>query len=195
MPRILAVNNYPSLERFERLATSLETVGAAVTRADWTEASKKKFDAYDGVVLSGSPDMMSSRRVQEKFAGEVEAILEAKVPVLGVCFGHQMMAHAFGSRVVEDSQHVLKFVRTDVARPEELFEGLRSPLSLLESRHEVVASLPEGFELLASSETTEIAAMKHRKRPLFGIQSHPERFTKSNGDGLDVVANFVRFVE
>ena len=194
MARVLAVNNYPTRERFGRLAKSLEENGARVDVVEWDEASTLRFDSADGVVLSGSPDMMSEPGIQEKYAGEVEAIRHSKVPVLGVCFGHQMMAHAFGSKVVKDGSHVLDMVKTRVLARDPLFEGLPKEVTLLESRWEVVKSLPPGFRLLARSATSRIATMKHESRPLYGVQFHPERYTRENPDGYTVVGNFVRML-
>jgi GMP synthase (glutamine-hydrolysing) len=191
MAKVLAVNNYPTEERFERLRRCLIESGAQVTSIDWNEASASKFNQFDGVALSGAPDMLSQRKTQLKFRPEIEAIFEGKVPILGVCFGHQMMALAFGSEVVEDGEHVLKFVRTDVLSEDPLFTGLPRSLQLLESRHEIVASLPAHFRLLAKSQTSAIAAMKHDKLPLYGVQFHPERYTAENPDGRAVVGNFV----
>jgi GMP synthase (glutamine-hydrolysing) len=193
--RVLAVNNYPTLERFERLRQCVEANGAAVSSVDWDGLSRGMFDSYDGVVLSGSPDMMSEERTRAKFVRESEAILESKVPVLGVCFGHQMMARAFGAEVVKDGKHVLEMVETKVLADDPLFEGLPKSMMLLESRHEVVRSLPGGFRLLAKSATSEIASMKHEKRPLYGVQFHPERYTKENPEGNTVVGNFVRILK
>jgi GMP synthase (glutamine-hydrolysing) len=68
-------------------------------------------------------------------------------------------------------------------------------MMLLESRHEIVKSLPDGFDLVAKSETSEIATMRHKSRPLYGIQFHPERYTKENPDGNAVVGNFVRLLK
>ncbi|QQG48682.1 MAG: gamma-glutamyl-gamma-aminobutyrate hydrolase family protein [archaeon] len=194
MVRVLAVNNYPTEERFQRLVDCLSVNGADVSALSWESCSTKTFSKYSGVALSGSPDMMSKPSVQEKFSAEIEAVRDSSVPILGVCFGHQLMAHAFGSAVVEDRQHVLDFVSTNVLTPEGLFSSMPAKLLLLESRHEVVASLPAGFQLLARSETTEVAAMQHKGRPLYGVQSHPERYTKENPDGRDVVGNFVRLL-
>jgi GMP synthase (glutamine-hydrolysing) len=191
---VLAVNNYPTRERFERLVKALAGNGARVTSVDWDRASPRLFDSYDGVALSGSPDMMSEDRVAAKFRKEMESILDAKVPILGVCFGHQMIARAFGAEVVKDGRHVLEMVKTDVLVGDPLFEGLPRSLMLLESRHEVVRSLPRGFRLLASSSTSQIATMKHESRPLYGVQFHPERYTKENSDGKAVVGNFVRLL-
>lgn len=191
MVKILAVNNYPTTERFERLRRCLEENGAKVTALDWSESSASKFDSYDGVALSGAPDMLSEARTQAKFASEIEAMRESRVPILGVCFGHQMIAHAFGSRVMEDSEHILKFVRTEFISDDPIFQGLPNPSMLLESRHEIVEGLPESFRLLAKSETSKIAAMKHKRLPLYGVQFHPERYTSENPDGFKFVGNFV----
>jgi GMP synthase (glutamine-hydrolysing) len=193
--RVLAVNNYPTPERFERLRLCIEGNGALVTSVEWHALSGEMFDSFDGVVLSGSPDMMSEEKTRVKFTRESEAIFESKVPVLGVCFGHQMIARAFGTEVVKDGRHVLDMVKTNVLAEDPLFEGLPKSLMLLESRHEVVKSLPEGFRLLASSATSEVAAMKHEKRPLYGVQFHPERYTKENPEGNKVVGNFVRILK
>jgi GMP synthase (glutamine-hydrolysing) len=192
---VLAVNNYPTRERFERLVKALAGNGARVTSVDWNQVSARMFDSYAGVVLSGSPDMMSEDRIAAKFSKEMDAILDSKVPVLGVCFGHQMMGRAFGAEVVKDGHHVLEMVKTKVLGQDPLFEGLPRSLMLLESRHEVVKSLPKGFRLLASSATSSIATMKHETRPLYGVQSHPERYTRENPDGNAVVGNFVRLLD
>jgi GMP synthase (glutamine-hydrolysing) len=192
--RVLAVNNYPTAERFERLVKGVEGNGARVTRTEWSKSTAKVFDMFDGVVLSGSPDMMSDPKVHAKFSQEISAIRDSRVPVLGVCFGHQMLAHAFGAQVVKDSRPVLGFVKTKVLRNGEIFEGLPKSVMLLESRHEVVKSLPEGFELTASSETSPIAGMKHKSRPLYGVQSHPERYSAENPEGNLVLGNFVRLI-
>jgi len=191
---VLAVNNYPTRERFLRLEKCVKGNGAAVTSVDWDRVSTAIFDSYDGVVLSGSPDMMSEERIQAKYRKEMDSILDAKAPLLGVCFGHQMIASAFGSQVVDDGRHVLKMVRTEVLADDPLFEGLPKSMMLLESRHEVVKTMPRGFELLATSATSRIATMRHRSRALYGVQFHPERFTREHPDGDRVVGNFVRML-
>jgi GMP synthase (glutamine-hydrolysing) len=195
LPRVLAVNNYPTRERFQRLEECLKGNGASVASVDWSEASSSKFDSFDGVALSGSPDMLSEAKTKAKYREEMDAILDSKVPVLGVCFGHQMIASAFGAEVVKDGKHILDMVKTDVIADDPLFSGLPKSLMLLESRWEVVSSLPAGFRLLARSATSRIATMKHESRPLYGVQFHPERYTKENPDGNSVVGNFVRMLK
>ena len=151
-----------------------------------------RFGHIDGVVLSGSPDMMSKESVRTKYHAEVDAIIDSKVPVLGICFGHQMIARAFGAEVVKDRRHVLRMVKTKVLAEDSLFMGLPKSLMLLESRHEVVKSLPEGFRLIARSETSRVAAMRHDRRPLYGVQFHPVRYTERSPAGNMVAGNFIR---
>jgi GMP synthase (glutamine-hydrolysing) len=194
LSRLLVVNNYPTRERVERLEKCLTESGADVIPASWKELTAATFGPFDGVVLSGSPDMMSDPKVQAKFSHEEEAVLDSRIPVLGICFGHQLMANAFGSEVVKDGRRVLEMVRTDVVADDPLFGGLHSPLLLLESRHEVVKDLPGDFRLLARSSTSPIAAMKHSRRPLYGVQFHPERYTRKEADGFKVTKNFVRIL-
>jgi len=192
--RVLVVNNYPSRERVDTLERCLKENGAEVVPIELERVSAAKFDSSDGVVLSGSPAMLSEAKTTPKFQPEAEAVLDSDAPVLGVCFGHQLLAHAFGAEVVKDSRHVLEMVKTTVLKEDPLFQALPRSLMLMESRYEVVKSLPDGFTLLARSVTSRIATMKHPTRLLYGVQFHPERFTKQHPEGDTVIGNFVRML-
>ncbi|MDG6990789.1 MAG: gamma-glutamyl-gamma-aminobutyrate hydrolase family protein [Nitrososphaerota archaeon] len=191
MPEVLVVNNYPTRDKATHLESCLEGNGAKVTSIEWDKASASKFDSHDGVVLSGSPDMMTEEKTQSKFESEAKSILDSRVPILGVCFGHQLMSHAFGGRVVRDKQHVEGMVKTTVLNEDPLFEGLPQSLMLLESRYEVVEAVPGGFVHLARSASSDVAAIKNERRLLYGVQFHPERYTIENPAGNRVVGNFV----
>ena len=194
MVRALVVNNYPSRERAETLERCVAGNGAEVVSAELRDVSPRRFDSCDCVVLSGSPAMMTDPNTKSKFQPEVDAILDSRSPILGICFGHQLIAHAFGAEVVKDKRHVKEMVKTTVLKADPLFEGLPRSMMLLESRYEVVKSLPDGFSLLARSATSRIAAMKHPTRLLYGTQFHPERFTKEDPEGDRVVGNFLRLL-
>ena len=194
MVKVQVVNNYPSRERVVTLESCLRENGAEVLPVELEQVSGARFDSSDGVVLSGSPAMVSESKTISKFQREVDAVLDSEAPILGVCFGHQLLAHAFGATVVKDSRHVLEMVKTTVLQDDPLFDGLPRSLMLMESRYEIVKSLPDGFSLLARSATSRIATMKHPTRLLYGIQFHPERFTKEHPEGDKVVGNFVRML-
>jgi len=192
MRRVLAINNYLSEDRFDRLKASLTSKGVRVTVAGPRDCSATKFNGYDGVVLSGSPDMLSEQRIQEKYAVEIEAIRGTNVPLLGICFGLQLIGCAFGSKVVKNGPMIKEYVDTQVLRPDPLFSGLPSTIRVFESHEEVVKPLPENFVLLAKSPSSPIAAVRHSSLPIRGLQFHPERNNSAAPHGDAVVANFVK---
>ena len=194
MTKVLAVNNYPSLERFERLKVCLEQAGASVVTKGKDECSTSLFNDFDGVAVSGSPDMLSNPKTVKKYEAELEAIGQTNAPILGVCFGHQLLAVAFGTEVIQAQRPVLGFVNTKILVDDPLFSGLPRTSMFLESRHEIVKGLPDGFNLLAMSVESPVAAMKHKARPLYGVQSHPERYSSENPAGKRLVSNFVRIL-
>jgi len=191
MPRVLAVNNYPSLDWFDRLRDSIISNGADVTVAGWQDSSGHVFNRFDAVVLSGSPDMLSDEQVRVKFSREIDAIGETKVPLLGVCFGLQLIGCAFGSRVVKGGPMIREYVDTSVLLPDLLFKDLPSTVRVFESHEEVVEPLPRDFVLLARSRSSPVAAVRHSRFPIRGLQFHPERNGPDAPHGAKVLANFV----
>lgn len=118
------------------------------------DAGKGLFQKFDGVVLSGSYEMLSREETRARFAAETEAVASSRTPLLGVCFGHQLIGHAFGSIVVRGAVPVRGYVDIDIVSDDPLFSGLPRTITVLESHYEVVSSLPKGFDLLARSRTS-----------------------------------------
>lgn len=192
MPRILLVDNYFVEGKISQLRASLAGSGASVTVIGSADSAPERFNEYDGVVLSGSPAMLSEPGSDAPYSGEIEAIRQSRVPVLGICFGHQLMGRAFGSKVVRGAEEIKRYVETEVLAEDSLFAGLPKIISVFESHYEVVETIPKDFVLLARSPTSQIAAMRHGTLPLFGVQFHPERSSESMPDGNVLVGNFVR---
>ena len=125
----------------------------------------------------------------------IEAIqkLKGKIPMLGVCLGHQAMAEAFGATVGHAGQLMhgktsqLKDVKTDSV----LFQNLTFPIQV--ARYHSLAvkeeTLPEELVVTARSEDNEIMAMEHREYPIFGLQFHPE--SVMTPQGLQMIENFI----
>ena len=123
-----------------------------------------------GVVLSGGP-----ASVYETGAPQVPSwVLERQLPVLGICYGMQALAHQFGGRVTpghkqEYGSAVLHQNRADSP----LFHGLPPSFQVWMSHGDRVESLPSGFDALAFTENSPVAAMGYQDR-IFGLQFHPE---------------------
>jgi anthranilate synthase/aminodeoxychorismate synthase-like glutamine amidotransferase len=115
-----------------------------------------------------------------------------RVPVLGVCLGHQCLVHYFGGEIVRAER--LMHGKTSMAEHDgnTIFDGLTQPLEV-GRYHSLCAeqdSLPDVLELTASTRRGEIMGVRHKALPLEGVQFHPESVLTPEGDQL--MANFLR---
>ncbi|AVO44504.1 glutamine-hydrolyzing GMP synthase [Phreatobacter cathodiphilus] len=141
-----------------------------------------------GVILSGGP-----ASVTEDFSPRApQLIFDEKLPVFGICYGEQTMAEQLGGKV--EAGHHREFGRAflEVQKPSKLFEGVWEP----GSRHQVwmshgdrVTRLPEGFEVVATSDNAPYAAIADEKRNYYAVQFHPE--VVHTPDGAKLIGNFV----
>ncbi len=117
-----------------------------------------------------------------------------KVPVLGVCLGHQAIGEAFGGHTVR-AKRVMHGKTSNVRHSgKELFQGLPSPISVMRYHSLVVdpQTLPNELEVSATAQDdpTEIHALRHRAHPVWGVQFHPESVLTPQG--MDLLKNFLK---
>ncbi|MFQ9949322.1 MAG: aminodeoxychorismate synthase component 2 [Escherichia coli] len=114
-----------------------------------------------------------------------------RLPILGVCLGHQAMAQAFGGKVVRAAKVMHGKTSPITHNGEGVFRGLANPLTVTRYHSLVVEpdSLPVCFEVTAWSETREIMGIRHRQWDLEGVQFHPESILSEQGHQL--LANFL----
>ncbi|MGQ9587162.1 MAG: GMP synthase subunit A [Thermoplasmata archaeon] len=133
----------------------------------------------DGLVLSGGAPRVGLNIEAMGLCGEY--IDNSGLPILGICAGHQFMATHFGgeagpSKVPEFGKMVIT-----VDDEDDLFKGLPDTFVAWESHNDEVTRLPPDFIALAHSDSCQIQAMKHKTRPLYGLQFHPEVEHTDNG--------------
>jgi GMP synthase-like glutamine amidotransferase len=152
-------------------------------------ADSTAVPAYDAAIVSGSPRMVS---VNSFFHGFIDFLRGHELPLLGICYGNQVLARAFGCSVIKDSlKHKGK---EDVVLEAEdpLFAGFPECFKMDQSHEEVVSREPpleNVFKILAVNGAGGIEAIRHRELPLYGVQFHPER----SGDlGVQLAANFLK---
>lgn len=146
---------------------------------------------FDALVLSGSPKLISAGQY---LAPYVEFLRQVSLPVLGICYGHQLLAVAHGVHVVRGDRFIEGLCPVQVLSSEPLFRGMAQEIQVMESHREHVVQEDlerAGFVLLADSSTSKVEAMCHNERPLFGLQFHLER---SEETGRQVMKNFFQFV-
>lgn len=172
-------NLYQFMGEFER--------DIKVIRNDKITAEELIEMAPDKVVISPGPktpdDAGNCLDIIEKVAG--------KIPILGVCLGHQSIGQSFGGNVIHAKTLFHgKSSRIELAE-DPLFQGVAKEIDVARYHSLVVeySSLPECFEVLAKTDDDEIMAMKHKTLPVYGLQFHPESILTQ--DGKKIVENFV----
>ena len=140
---------------------------------------------FSGVIISGAPKLITAIDMTP-ILQTFEWIKTSKIPVLGICFGHQVMGllhGANGSLMREDRD----WQEVEFMKKNALSNKLPMVLKMMEDHCEAI-SIPSDFELLASSDVCINEAMKHKTKPLFGVQFHPE---VSGNHGAILIKNFV----
>jgi len=150
----------------------------------------KEIDA-DGLVLSGGAARINWDAVK---LGRIGEYLDgAKFPILGICLGHQFMALHFMGKVGPAETPEFGKAEIEVGKASPLFKGVPAKFAAWESHNDEIKSLPRGFEITASSQNCRIQAMRHKTRPLFGLQFHPE--VEDTEFGEEIFKNFIEICE
>jgi len=141
-----------------------------------------------GIILSGGPSSVLDPRGPDLDPG----IVHLGVPVLGICYGLQLLAHRLGGLVEQADDREYGRALLKVERDDPLFANLDGGAEFVVwmSHGDRVLRLPEGFETLATSQSSPFAAVRHRSRPIWGVQFHPEVAHTQGGEQM--LANFVR---
>ena len=145
-----------------------------------------------GIILSGGPASVTN-------VGRPEwstAIMKEGVPILGICYGMQLMAQSLGGRVGRAKHREFGRAELLVQDESDLFKGLaeKSPFSVWMSHGDRIETLPFGFKAIARTANSPIAAMKlaHGQRRFYGLQFHPE--VAHTTHGARILKNFVRHI-
>jgi para-aminobenzoate synthetase len=141
---------------------------------------------YDCIVISPGPGSVTR---DADFHVSRQAIERSALPLLGVCLGFQGIAHAYGGRIAHAPEPVHGRSAAVVHDGSDLFAGLPSPLQVVRY-HSLIAAAPLPAPLLATAHSADglIMALRHRQRPQWGVQFHPESILTEHG--IDLIANF-----
>ncbi|MDJ0825156.1 MAG: aminodeoxychorismate/anthranilate synthase component II [Rhodobacter sp.] len=180
---ILLIDNYDSFTY--NLAHYLGELGATVEvrRNDALDVQQAMAMRPDGIVLSPGPGVPDQSGI---CLALTMAAAETKVPLLGVCLGHQTIGQAFGGTVVQAREIV--HGKTGAIEHQKLgvFKGLPSPLKATRYHSLVVEreSLPDCLDITAWISDGTIMGLRHRELPIEGVQFHPESIATEHGHKL-----------
>lgn len=184
--RIFLVDNYDSFTY--NLAQELGELGAEVTveRNDAFDVEELRAAAPDGIVISPGPGTPADAGL----SNEVIRVFAGRVPILGVCLGHQCIAEVYGGAIVRAPELVhgkTSLIHHDGAG---VFEGLPQPFDATRYHSLVVdpASMPPELEVTATCTAVDgtelIMGLRHRSLPIEGVQFHPESILTEHGHAM-----------
>ncbi|WP_018023532.1 aminodeoxychorismate synthase component I [Corynebacterium ulceribovis] len=150
--------------------------------ADWSSLPLSDFDLAVISPGPGTPTRPSDVGIS------AQLLRQSELPVLGVCLGHQLIAHAFGGQVTHASEPVHGRVAWVDHSNAGLFAGVSNPLPVVRYHSLAATSLPECVEVTATVADGTVMALRHRSLPFAGVQFHPESIA-SHG-GVDLLRNF-----
>ncbi len=137
------------------------------------------------IILSGGP-----RSVYDKDALTIDKkIFELGVPVFGICYGMQLMAHLLDGKVESSDMREYGRAEAEFDTESPLFKGIKSPSMVWMSHGDKVVKVPSGFKVIASTKDTEIAAMGNDRDKLYAVQFHPE--VSHTEFGKTILKNFL----
>ncbi|WP_165224993.1 anthranilate synthase component II [Aquisphaera insulae] len=187
---ILLIDNYDSFtyNLVQRLGEIDPTVDLKVIRNDRTSLQEVEALAPSRLIISPGPCTPREAGI----SNDLIARLAPRIPILGVCLGHQCIGHTFGANVVRADRimhgktswihHDGKGVYRDLANP---FEATRYHSLVIQP-----GTLPPEIEVVAWTDQGEIMGVRHRTYPLEGVQYHPESFLTA--EGIKLLRNFLQ---
>ncbi len=158
----------------------------------FSHAAYEKFidTSPRGIILSGGPSSVYDGNAPTLDFDIRSLVEKTSIPVLGICYGLQLLVHQAGGRVVPANQR--EYGRADLVidYPDPLFEGVPSPTVVWMSHGDAIAELPADYLPIAHTENAPYAAVRHRTLPIWGLQFHPE--VHHTTYGALILENFAR---
>lgn len=181
-PRLFMLDNYDSFTY--NLVQYLTELGASVevARNDAVTPDAVMAAGFDGIVISPGPGVPSRAGISEELVRQASG----RIPLLGVCLGHQALGEVFGSRVVRAGRLMHGKTSEILHDGSDLFAGIETPFvatryhSLILERN----SVKEPLEIIAWTKEDEIMAVRHRDHASWGVQFHPESILTDTGKQL-----------
>ena len=138
-----------------------------------------------GIIFTGGPASVYG----EDSPKCAEGIFELGIPVLGICYGMQLMTHTLGGNVARANKREYGATNVEIDNKSKLFKGFENINTFLMSHTDFVETVPEGFKNIGHTSSCPNAAMENEEKKLYGIQFHPE--VNSSINGTKVISNFL----
>ncbi len=152
-----------------------------------TDIEKIKEKKPGGLIFSGSPYSILSRSKKPPMIDK--EILYLGVPIIGICYGMQLIAYLLGGKITSSGSNEYGKTRINFDTGSLIFKGLKSVETCLMSHKDCVLKVPPNIKVIASTHNLPIAGIEESERKIYGIQFHPE--VKHTPSGMDILKNFL----
>ncbi len=136
-----------------------------------------------GIILSGGPNI-------ERADNCIDIALNTKLPILGICLGHQLIAKAYGGEIGKAESEEYAYSKIYVKHKNDLFKNIPNEFTAWASHKDEVKKVPKCFEVLAYSDICSVESIKHKEKAIYGVQFHPE--VSHTEYGSDILKNFCK---
>lgn len=148
------------------------------------------LDKYDdgrvaGYILSGGPSSLhdaDSPRMPDAFYDNGK-------PILGICYGMQLLAERFGGSLVKSEKREYGFAKLDITDGTDIFSGIPASSQVWMSHADSIVELPRGFSITGATASLPVAAIRNREKKIYGLQFHPE--VHHTVEGKNILSNFL----
>lgn len=184
---LLMIDNYDSfvynlVRYFEEIEEEIEVV-----RNDKINIESIDKDKYIGIIISPGPktpkDAGRCLEIIDKFKG--------KIPILGICLGHQCIGHYFGGKVIKGEKPMHGKISEITHNNKQIFSGVKNPLKVTRYHSLIIdkKELPEQLQITAETVDGIIMGISHNIFPIYGVQFHPE--AELTEEGHKILQNFI----
>ncbi len=185
MPRPVLILNFGS-QYVQLIARRIRELGVYSQIVPFYERVEKLIEREPyAIVLSGGPASV----YMPKAPLPDERLYQLNIPILGICYGLQAITFQLSGTVEKAERQEYGRARIEILKDDPIFEGLPKGFDVWMSHADKVSQLPPHFEVLARSQNSPYAVIKHKEKPIYGVQFHPE--VAHTQHGKEIIANFI----
>ena len=142
---------------------------------------KSTIEGVKGIILSGGPRTVTKSDLESPFQSNFKLCIENDIKILGICFGHQLLAVHVGGQLAPGGNPEYGETNVEIIENDTIFKKLDTTQTVWMSHSDEVKILPDGMIMLAISGNNRVAAFTNQENSIFGIQFHPEVSHTTNG--------------
>lgn len=174
MKNILIINNSePEISEFTNsLVSIVENSGMNAVTIEYKETIGFNFDDYSGIIMSGSPQ---GDDIVEHHLPYFQWIKNYRQPIFGICAGHHITGYLYGSELLKNREPESGIFEIKILTTDRIFIGFKEKFKAQQMHFDSI-TIPDDFDLLATSATCKNQLMKHKNKPIYTSQFHPEYY-------------------